>query len=373
MTSQEDLVLFCSSQGIPFFGPTPRLLQAYRKWKATLFDSDGLPYALDPLLFVDPAGDCSDDSESEESGSDSDSSCDEYVFEIRVPQSSLPEHLEAVQSLTAFIDELLHQTPLDTQVEVLTLEQAEQDPLDRRGLEVSDSFLRLTGGMKPRKKRRVGKHRKRVAHGSMSKAQDRVRVRTPLTGRDLGFERAYQRTFTTVGAQIVSDTVSARTGYLTFQFSDVASATNLTSDFEWFRIDKVKVHFQALDTTVLNNNSTSAIQTMTPNFAAAVDTNGVGYTPSAISQVLNYAKSKYTIATRDLRFTFRPIYNTQTYKSSTQVGYAPGELMLRTADASEPHYGLLYWMDVPSGANPVAGAYAYNVIVKYYITFAGSK
>jgi hypothetical protein len=313
---------------------------------------------------------------------DSDSDYDECVFEICVP-SSLVE--DAVFAFNTWIDEHIGLTPLETQVEVLTVKQAEQDPLpqDLLPLPLDSDFsnadllcvnppLRLTGGMKSRsKKRRIKKPRK--SGTKIIKAQGRIRVRTPLTGKDLGFDRAYIRDFTTVFPQIVSGTTVPTTGFFTFQFSDVASSANLSSDFEWFRIDKVKVHFQALDTTVLNNNSTSAIQTMTPNFAAAVDTNGVGYTPSTIAQVLNYANSKYTVATRDLRFTFRPIYNSQTYKSSTQVGYAPGELMLRTADANEPHYGLLYWMDVPGGANPVAGAYAYNVIVKYYITFAGGK
>jgi hypothetical protein len=326
----------------------------------------------------DTTPDCSDDSESEDSDSDSDSDYDECVFEIRVPPSLVPE---AILLLNTFIDERIGQTALQTQVEVLTVEQAKLDPLplgdpgpsNADFLLASYPPLRLTGGMKSRSKKRRGKKRKSGVRTSLGGAQSRIRVRAPLTGKDLGFDRAYKRDFTTVFPQIVSGTTLPTTGYLTFQFSDVASSANLSSDFEWFRIDKVKVHFQALDTTVVNNNSTSAIQTMTPNFAAAVDTNGVGYTPSAISQVLNYANSKYTVATRDLRFTFRPIYNSQTYKSSTQVGYAPGELMLRTADANEPHYGLLYWMDVPSGANPVAGAYAYNVIVKYYITFAGGK
>jgi hypothetical protein len=358
MTSQEELVRFCASQGIPFFGPTLRLLKAYRDWKVKLPDPYDPFDANDPLLFVDPAQDYTDDSESEESDSEPDSDYDEYVFEIRVPQSSVPEHVEAVQILTNFIDELLHQTPLETKVEVLTLEQAEQNPID----------VRHRGGSKIRKPKRRAKKRPR---GSRSEVSLQT-LRTLFHG--LGYKYFDTKKFTTRRPQIQSAAVGTVAGEVVFSLADSPNLTAVQALADSFTIDKVRIRFVPCQQLVANSNSSSAVQSIAPEFAACVDTNAIGYVPSSLASVQDYANSKTVTANQPLSFEFRPAALLAGFETSTVTTfYAPNITPIRTADAATYHYGVPWFMEAVAGGTPPAGIFTYDVIVDYWVGLYNQK
>jgi hypothetical protein len=186
-----------------------------------------------------------------------------------------------------------------------------------------------------------------------------------------GYKQSFQLRFKNSLPSILSANVGGVGGELSFGLYDYPNVANCVSMFDYFRIDRVKVWFRPITKNVANSNSSSAIQGTPPLFCVACDTNAISVTPAGLPS--NYANSKIVNADQSLMFDFKPSSLLIGYEGVGNNFYVPNTLPIRTADYNTPHYGLLYYMNQPGGANPSAGMFGYNVETEYFVTLFAQK
>jgi hypothetical protein len=189
----------------------------------------------------------------------------------------------------------------------------------------------------------------------------------------LGYGRTFQMRFSAKRPLIQSANVGGVGGEIVFALQDATNYASYATVFDWFQIEKVRVKFKPSSMLVNNGNSSSAIQSIAPLFAAAIDTNAIAYTPSSLAVVQEYATSKTVNANEHLTLVFKPCSLLTGYATAGTSFYAVNTAPLRTADSATYHYGVVWYMEQPGGANPPAGVFSYDVDLDYWVTFYNQK
>jgi hypothetical protein len=222
---------------------------------------------------------------------------------------------------------------------------------------------------KSRQKKRSSKMR------SNSRRTPKHLVQRRLFLRGLGYKFFMPFEFTSVRPQVQSAAIGTVAGQIVFSLADALNVSAIQALADSFEIDQVRIEFKPTSQPVSNTNSGSTVQFIAPLFAACVDTNSIGLTPSSLAQVQEYRNSKTVTADKKLSFSFRPAALLDGYATSLTTFYAPCPTPLATtgAGATAYHYGVPWFMQAVTGAGPPAGVFTYDVTVHYKLSLYNQK
>lgn len=204
---------------------------------------------------------------------------------------------------------------------------------------------------KPRKSNRKPKFRKRF---TMSR---------PITKRHHTFS------FNQNLGVIANSTVANNAQFYSFKLSDVLDVAHITGLFDQYRIRKVILEFQPIQTEVLMSQPTNATAPIAqiPMILSAIDRDS-NTAPATLDEVREYSSMKELPATKYFKWVFKPSVLAEVYRSAISTNYNPKfDTWLDTSSgggADVPHYGLKLIMGLGGSADNV---YKYNVKSTYII------
>jgi hypothetical protein len=185
--------------------------------------------------------------------------------------------------------------------------------------------------------------------------------------KNRGIGRMYEIEQIFSSYNIISGNALINYGALTFQLSDLSTATNLTTLFDKYRITEVEILFYPIDN---QNNIDSTGASTIPNFYTAIDFDN-NAAPTSIAQIERYSTCVITPGNKPHYRRFRPRMVRPVYISGVSTGYSEGkpEDWLDCAYSGIPYYALIYALGITANS----GICSYGVRIRYVVQFANTR
>ncbi len=159
---------------------------------------------------------------------------------------------------------------------------------------------------------------------------------------------------TTTPAAIVKVNVDVGSARI-FRLSDVPGNSDITSFFQFYRIDSVDVHYNFITPNISGS-------TPFPRIYTALD-NGTGTTPTSFDTVTSYTSCKqYQLGTSRVQYT-RRLSPVPLLTTAGNTGVVAMDPWINCNSPGVPHYGLLEWL---APYNTVSNN---AMVVEYSVTY----
>jgi len=120
-----------------------------------------------------------------------------------------------------------------------------------------------------------------------------------------------------------------------------------------------------------DDTTTGTLAQVTPQLSVCIDRDDINL-PTSIIEVRNRPGAKNVMATKQVRFSFKPNKLQMIYRTSTTTGYqidTDWKAFLDCANSDIPHYGLKFALE----ASSPSAAYVYEINMRYYVSFKGRR
>lgn len=151
-------------------------------------------------------------------------------------------------------------------------------------------------------------------------------------------------------------------GASAFNLNLVPNASEFTSLFDQYRIDKIVWTLMPRGNSAeqgTNNTNTKIFSVLDYDDETA---------PANLNTLLQYPNVKCTTLSRDHKRTLVPKFATQTYISAVATGYGARTGWLDCDNSNVPHFGVKYFIQAPG-----AGTQVIDVKTDFYLSFKGVR